>query len=89
MFISFIDHVKHQLLLIFDGKIFVKLVTMATLSTNTEVQYNSAGILGQLALTGKFYNFIAITMMDIVTQFIFVNTSLCTLCRFDIQSKLS
>ncbi|XP_053383044.1 uncharacterized protein LOC123539888 [Mercenaria mercenaria] len=45
------DQVKHRLLLMHHGKVFVKLVTMATLSTNTEVQYNSAGILGQLALT--------------------------------------
>ncbi|KAL4217568.1 Vacuolar protein 8 [Mactra antiquata] len=44
------DLVKHQLMMMHDGKVFVKLVTMATLSLNTEVQYNSAGILGQLAL---------------------------------------
>ncbi|WAR15900.1 VAC8-like protein [Mya arenaria] len=44
------DEVKHRLVHLHEGRVFGKLVTMATLYTNTEVQYNSAGILGQLAL---------------------------------------
>ncbi|XP_052272427.1 uncharacterized protein LOC127872947 [Dreissena polymorpha] len=44
------DQVKHRLMVMNEGKVFVKLVTMVTLSTNQEVQYNSAGILGQLAM---------------------------------------
>lgn len=47
------DQVKHQLVHMKSGKVFVKLVTMATLAASSEVQYNSAGILGQLSLIGK------------------------------------
>ena len=55
IFILIIDGVKYKLVQLHDGKVFVKLVTLATLSTNTEVQYNSAGTLGQLALIGKLF----------------------------------
>ena len=51
------DEVKYKLIQMHDGKVFVKLVTMATLSTNSEVQYNSAGTLGQLALICKYRAF--------------------------------
>ena len=53
IYFIFSDGVKYKLIQMHDGKIFVKLVTLATLSNDAEVQYNSAGTLGQLALIGK------------------------------------
>ena len=51
------DEVKHLMIQMHDGKVYVKMIAMATLSTDTEVQYNSAGTLGQLALICKYiYN---------------------------------
>lgn len=44
------DDVKYKLLHLHNGKSFTKLVTMASLSSLTDVQYNSVGILGQLSL---------------------------------------
>ncbi|XP_060084838.1 uncharacterized protein LOC132564182 [Ylistrum balloti] len=44
------DDVKYKLLHLHGGKVFGKLVTLATLSTQSEVQYNSVGTLGQLFL---------------------------------------
>ncbi|OWF43479.1 vacuolar protein 8-like [Mizuhopecten yessoensis] len=44
------DDVKYKLLHLHGGKVFSKLVTLATLSTQSEVQYNSVGTLGQLFL---------------------------------------
>ena len=48
------DDVKHKLVHMHHGRVFIKLVTLATLSSNTEVQYNSAGTLGQITLIGKY-----------------------------------
>ena len=47
------DDVKHKLLHLHGGKSFNKLVTLASLSTNTEIQYNCAGTIGQITLIGK------------------------------------
>ncbi|XP_069106513.1 uncharacterized protein [Argopecten irradians] len=44
------DDVKYKLLHLHGGKVFSKLVTLASLSTQSEVQYNSVGTLGQLFL---------------------------------------
>lgn len=44
------DDVKYKLLHLHGGKVFSKLVTLATLSSQSEVQYNSVGTLGQLFL---------------------------------------
>lgn len=44
------DDVKYKLLHLQGGKAFSKLVTLASLSSHREIQYNSAGTLGQLAL---------------------------------------
>ncbi|XP_076084970.1 uncharacterized protein LOC143055699 isoform X1 [Mytilus galloprovincialis] len=44
------DDVKLKILQLHNGKCFTKLVTMATLSSHSDVQYNSVGILGQLSL---------------------------------------
>ncbi|KAL3892206.1 hypothetical protein ACJMK2_004438 [Sinanodonta woodiana] len=44
------DEVKYWLVQISDGQLFIKLVTLASLSSHTEVRYNSAGILGQISL---------------------------------------
>ena len=51
---SISDDVKYKLLLLHNGKSFTKLVTMASLSSLTDVQYNSVGILGQLSLVCKY-----------------------------------
>ena len=52
------DDVKHKLVHMHHGRVFIKLVTLATLSSNTEVQYNSAGTLGQITLIGKYLNWL-------------------------------
>ncbi|KAK3087016.1 hypothetical protein FSP39_000370, partial [Pinctada imbricata] len=44
------DDVKHKLLQLHGGKSFNKLVRLASLSTNTEIQYNCAGTIGQISL---------------------------------------
>ncbi|XP_013407644.1 vacuolar protein 8-like, partial [Lingula anatina] len=44
------DDTKQRLLEIQDGKVFSKLVSLASLSRNSEVQYNCAGTIGQIAL---------------------------------------
>ncbi|XP_041361582.1 vacuolar protein 8-like [Gigantopelta aegis] len=46
------DSVKDKLLTAHRGKVFFRLVSLASLCNNLEVQYNSAGIIGQLALKG-------------------------------------
>lgn len=60
------DGVKYKLIQMHDGKIFVKLVTLATLSNDAEVQYNSAGTLGQLALIAIPDNLKSQTLQGIV-----------------------
>lgn len=47
------DDVKYKLLHLQGGKAFGKLVTLASLSSHREIQYNSAGTLGQLALVSE------------------------------------
>lgn len=49
-----LDDVKYKLLHLQGGKAFSKLVTLASLSSHREIQYNSAGTLGQLALVSKY-----------------------------------
>ncbi|KAK3581951.1 hypothetical protein CHS0354_007079 [Potamilus streckersoni] len=44
------DEVKYKLIEIHDGQLFCKLVTLASFSSHNEVQYNSAGILAQMAM---------------------------------------
>ncbi|XP_046332262.2 vacuolar protein 8-like isoform X1 [Haliotis rufescens] len=46
------DDVKSKLLALWNGGMFGRLVSLASLSISKEVQYNSAGIVGQLALHG-------------------------------------
>lgn len=45
--------VKRQLVTLHNGRVFTRLVATASLSNNSEVQYNSAGILGQLSINGR------------------------------------
>lgn len=55
VFCAFVlDDVKYKLLHLQGGKAFSKLVTLASLSSHREIQYNSAGTLGQLALVSKY-----------------------------------
>lgn len=54
IFCAFVlDDVKYKLLHLQGGKAFSKLVTLASLSSHREIQYNSAGTLGQLALVSE------------------------------------
>lgn len=47
------DDARKRLLQLGDGRVFTRLVNLAAQSTSSEVQYNSAGTIGQLAQLGK------------------------------------
>ncbi|KAK6167613.1 hypothetical protein SNE40_021596 [Patella caerulea] len=42
--------IKKKLLVLHEGQVFYRLVSLASLSNSSDVQYNSAGIIGQLCL---------------------------------------
>ena len=48
-----VDENKDRLLYHGEGQVLPRLIALAASADNTEIQYNSAGTIGQLTLTGK------------------------------------